>query len=46
VQPRTAAGEGQSREAKIEEIAQWVQARTPAPFDFEGVYRQYPTSYE
>eukprot|EP00825_Cyclidium_porcatum_P016785 TRINITY_DN196_c0_g3_i3.p1 TRINITY_DN196_c0_g3~~TRINITY_DN196_c0_g3_i3.p1 ORF type:complete len:1060 (-),score=193.84 TRINITY_DN196_c0_g3_i3:398-3577(-) len=46
VQPRTSAGQGKSREEIIDEIATYVQGRTPKPFDIEVIAKKYPTSYE
>ncbi|KAL4464296.1 hypothetical protein ABPG72_011341 [Tetrahymena utriculariae] len=45
VQPRTSSSKGQSREEKIEEIANFVQSRTPQEFNFEAIFQQYPTDY-
>lgn len=45
VQPRTSTGGGQSREEKIEEIATFVQSRTPPEFDFDAIFTMYPTDY-
>jgi len=46
VQPRATTGQGKSREEQIEDIASFVQTKTPQPFDYEAIYKQYPTSYE
>lgn len=46
VQPRTSSGSGQTREEKIEEIANYVQARTPKVFMVEDIAKKYATSYE
>lgn len=45
IQPRASSGHGKSREEKIEEIATFVQARTPEEFDIEEISKVYPTSY-
>lgn len=46
VQPRTASSTGQSREEVIEEIAVFVEKRTPQPWIVEDIYKKYPTLYE
>jgi dynein heavy chain len=46
VQPRSATGVGKSREDTIEEIATFVQKRTPEVYDFDNLMKKYPTMYE
>lgn len=46
VQPRQSSGTGKSREETIEEIATYVQSRTPDVLPFDEIFKQYPTSYE
>jgi len=46
VQPRSTSGAGKSRETIIEEIANFVQSRTPDVYDFDTIYKKYPTKYE
>lgn len=46
VQPRQSTEGGKSREDIIDEIATYVQGRTPKPFDVEVIAKKYPTSYE
>ena len=46
VQPRTSSKQGRSREQIIDEIAQYVQERTPEVFDTDAIYQKFPTSYE
>lgn len=46
VQPRSSSGLGKSREEVIEEIATYVQTRTPEVLPFDEIFETYPTSYE
>lgn len=46
VQPRSTSGTGKSRDEIIEEIALFVEARTPQPWLIEDIYKIYPTLYE
>ena len=46
VQPRSSSGVGKSREEVIEEIATYVQTRTPEVLPFDEIFETYPTSYE
>jgi len=46
IQPRSTSGKGKSREVIIEEIANFIEKKTPPAFDEEAVGKQYPTSYE
>jgi len=46
VQPRAASGTGKSREDTIEEIATFVQSRTPEVLPADDIFIKYPTSYE
>ncbi|KAL4429885.1 hypothetical protein ABPG74_022908 [Tetrahymena malaccensis] len=46
VQPRSSSSGAKSREQQIEEIADYVQSRTPEVFDFQEIYKKYPTKYE
>jgi len=46
VQPRATAKGARSREEIITEIANNVEKKTPAPFDYESVYNVYPTDYK
>lgn len=45
VQPRTSSGLGKSRDQIIEELANFVQARTPPVFDYAEIFKKYPTDY-
>ncbi|CAD8156782.1 unnamed protein product [Paramecium pentaurelia] len=46
IQPRQSSGTGKSREETIEEIATFVQSRTPEVLPFDDIFKKYPTSYE
>lgn len=46
VQPRASTSEGKSREEIIYDIVQFVETRTPEVFDYEAIFKKYPTSYE
>lgn len=46
VQPRSSSGVGKSREELIEEIATFVQSRTPDVMPSDDIFVKYPTSYE
>ncbi len=39
VQPRQSGGVGKSREDMIEDVANFVQSRTPPAYDFDAVYK-------
>ena len=45
VQPRSSSGAGKSREETIEELANFVQSRTPKVFNYEEIFKKYPTDY-
>jgi dynein heavy chain len=45
VQPRTGSTSGKTREEAIEELAAYVQSKTPEMFDFQAVFTKYPTDY-
>ncbi len=46
VQPRVSTKEGKSREQMIYDIVEFVESRTPRVFDFDSIFKKYPTSYE
>jgi dynein heavy chain len=46
IQPRASSKGGKSTEEVIMEIAGNVQARTPEVFDFDAIFKKYPTKYE
>jgi len=46
MQPRSTAKGARSREEIITEIATNIEKKTPAPFDYETVYKAYPTDYK
>ena len=46
VQPRSSSGSGKSREERIEEIATYVQSRTPEVMPSDEIFLKYPTSYQ
>ena len=45
VQPRTSSGSGKTREEVIEDLANFIQQRTPKVFDPEDIFSRYPTEY-
>jgi len=45
IQPRATSKGGKSREEVIGEIATNIEKRTPAVFDFDAVWKKYPTEY-
>jgi len=45
IQPRSSAKGGKSREEVITEIATNLEKKTPAVYDFDAVYKKYPTEY-
>lgn len=45
VQPRSSSSKGRSREDIINDLAVSVQSRTPEVFDFDAVFKKYPTDY-
>lgn len=45
IQPRENSGGGKSREEMIEEIAIFIQEKTPKIFDVEAIFNKYPTQY-
>jgi len=45
IQPRESSSKGKTREEMIDEIAEFIQQRTPPVYDCEEVFRQYPTLY-
>ena len=46
IQPRATSKGGRSREEIIAEIATGVEKKTPPVFDYEAVFKQYPTDYK
>lgn len=46
IQPRSSSNTGKSRETIIEEIAIYVEQRTPELFKVDEIYETYPTSYK
>ena len=45
IQPRSSSGTGKTREEVIEELANYVQSRTPKVFDYAAIFKIYPTDY-
>lgn len=46
IQPRSSSNTGKSRETIIEELAIYVEQRTPDLFKVDEIYEVYPTSYK
>ena len=46
VQPKTGSGGGKSRDEVINDIATFVQSKTPEVFPLYEIQKKYPTSYE
>ena len=46
IQARSSGGVGKSREEVIDEIATFIQGKTPEIFDEEKILNEYPTSYD
>ena len=45
IQPRSTFKGGKSREEVISDIATNIEKRTPPVYDFDAVYKKYPTDY-
>ena len=45
VQARASTKGGKSREEQIEDLASFVQERTPKILDFDDIFKKYPTDY-
>jgi dynein heavy chain len=45
MQPRASSGSGKSADDIIKETLESVSNKTPEPFDYEAVFKQYPTEY-
>ena len=45
VQPRASSSGGKTRDQVLTELAQYIETKTPKPFNFDEVAEKYPTEY-
>ena len=46
MQPRTSSGGGKSMEQSVSETLEIIEKNTPSPFDYEAIFKKFPTEYE
>ena len=46
MQPRTSSGGGKSMEQSVSETLDIIEKNTPPAFDYEAIFRKFPTEYE
>jgi len=46
MQPRTSSGGGKSMEQSVTETLEIIEKNTPPAFDYEAVFKKFPTEYE